>query len=243
MIALLDGDIIVYRCAASAENDPLEASLERVDYLIDRIMSESSSNSHKAFLTGSSNFRKELNSEYKANRKDLVPPRWLQETREHLVLGWGATVSDGNEADDELGIAQCTADDETIICSIDKDLLQIPGKHFNFVKNEFSTITPHQGLQNFYYQMIMGDSSDNIFGFDGKARRSVPKFLEPTISRLLSCETEYDMYEYICDLYSEQGSWADDWASKLEMNAHCLYIQKKIGDKWQSPNPPDSNPA
>jgi 5'-3' exonuclease len=247
MIALIDGDLIAHRCSASAEHDPLDVSLERADNLIDRICNEVGATSCEVFLTGSNSYRKQINPAYKANRKDQVSPRWLQDTREHLVVGWGARVSDGNEADDELGISQCSTPDDTIICSLDKDMLMIPGQHYSWqisgkkpsgdiwTKEAVRrTISPYQGKQNFYFQMIMGDSSDNIFGFDGKARAKVPQFLAPTIGALMECSTEREMWCYVADLYWASGVW-DDADDILIKNAHCLYIQQSIGDRWQEP--------
>jgi len=236
MISLVDGDIITYRCAASAENEPLSIAQERADALIERIMFETGSGSCRVFLTGTGNFRYDINPEYKANRKDKPKPRWLQELREHLVLGWGATISEGNEADDELGIAQVTSTENTVIASIDKDLLMIPGNHYNFVKNEHKTVSYLEGQKMFYYQLIMGDSSDNIFGFDGKARTKVPKFLEPRIAYLLSLDNEYDMFEYTLDLYGGAGD--EHVLANYMMNAHCLYIWQKQNDQWRPPTKP-----
>ncbi len=231
MIALIDGDIICYRCAASAEQEPLDVALERADSLIERILHDTGSQVAEVFLTGSNNFRNDINPAYKANRKDKPKPRWLEQVREHLVLGWNSRVSDGNEADDEMGISQCSTTDDTVICTIDKDLLQIPGQHFNFVTGVHRIISPHEGLQNFYFQMIMGDVSDNIFGFDGKARTKVPKFLEPTIAELLACETERDMWEFVWSLYE-----IHDQQHSVFINGDCLYIQKAINDRWEVPN-------
>ncbi len=233
MIALIDADTVTYRCAASAENDPLDVSLERADRLIERIIYETGAQVAELWLTGSNNFRYEINPQYKANRKNKPRPQWLEPTREHLVLGWGARVTDGNEADDELGISQCTTEDDTIICGNDKDLLTIPGQHFNFVTGVRRIISPHEGLQNFYYQMIMGDSSDNIFGFDGKARSKVPQFLQPTIDEFLSFQTEVEMYDFVLDLYFNCNPGDGD--KEFTTNGHCLYIQKAIGDKWRVP--------
>jgi 5'-3' exonuclease len=89
---------------------------------------------HRCFLVVVSNFRYDIYPEYKANRKDMQRPKWLQVVREHLVTDWKATVTDGIEADDAMGIAQCTEHDgDSMICSIDKDMLMIPGHHYNFV--------------------------------------------------------------------------------------------------------------
>jgi len=228
-------DMVAFRCAASAEHDPLDIALERIDSLVDRIMYETGSQNLEAWLTGSNNYRKEINPAYKAQRKDKPMPRWLQDCREHCVVGWGARVTDGNEADDELGISQCTSESgDTVIVTNDKDLLQIPGEHFNPVLNIKRIISPVDGLRNFYFQMIMGDSSDNIFGFDGKARSKVPKFLEPTIAQLMEMTKEWDMYSYVCHLYWDSNIW-DNPDDTIEKNLHCLYIQRKNGDRWQEP--------
>jgi 5'-3' exonuclease len=55
----------------------------------------------------------------------------------------------------------------TVICSIDKDLHQIPGLHYNFVKKEWSQIEPWDGLKWFYQQLLIGDSTDGIKGCSG----------------------------------------------------------------------------
>lgn len=226
--AIIDGDMVAYRCAASCEEEPLDIALERADSLVERIMYETGASVQEMYLTGSNNFRYDINPNYKADRKDKPRPKWLQDVREHLVVGWHARVSDGNEADDEMGISQCAGDGNTVICSNDKDMLMVPGHHFNPVTGEHRVISPHQGMQNFYFQMIMGDPSDNIFGYDGKKRSKVPKFLEPMISILMSCETPKEMDDYVTGLYIEH-----DQQQYYHINAACLWIQRKVNDNWQ----------
>jgi DNA polymerase I len=225
-IALLDGDIVAYRCAATAENDPVEVALVRADELIKRILHETEAHSYECFLTGSGNFRLTFNPEYKANRKDLPKPKWLQQVREHLVINWQASVEENQEADDALGIYQC-ANKDTTICSIDKDLLQIPGFHYNFVTGEHREIFNIPAIRHFYYQLIMGDRTDNIFGFDGKARATIPKKLQTVIDELQSYDDEHDMFDFVRDLYSD-----DD---RFLMNGRCLWIRRKPDEIWEFP--------
>ena len=242
---LVDADIVCYRSAASCEPskardwvEPLEVSIMRVDDLMRRILEETQATSYKAFLTGSDNFRLQYNPEYKANRKDVVRPRWLQDCREHLVVNYNASVQDGQEADDALGIAQCDglrhleglcplAEDETIIASIDKDLLCIPGKHYNFVTGEFREQSDVAACRHFYWQLIMGDRGDNVFGYDGKARQTVPKFMELIMAELSSYDRESDMFAFVKSLY------ADD--DRLLMNMRCLWIRHKEGEIREFP--------
>lgn len=228
--ALVDADMVAFRCAASAEEEPLDISLERADALVERILYETGSGVAELWLTGSGNFRYDIYPEYKANRRDKPRPRWLSDTMTHLVTGWGAKVSDGNEADDELAISQSMGDGNTVICSNDKDFLQVPGEHFNPVTGIRNIISPIDGLRNLYFQSIMGDTSDNIKGFDGIARAKVPKFLEGKVGYLNTLDTELDMYDYTYELYADC-----DRAEFYYVTMQCLYIQRKPGDKWLDP--------
>lgn len=118
--------------------------------------------------------------------------------------------------------------EEPIICSLDKDLLQVPGRHYNFVKAEFKTISPIEGRFNFYWQFIMGDVSDNIFGFDGKARQVVPKFLESTVSDMQGLAgDEMAIFEYVRELYDDD--------ERLLMNGICLHMQREPEQIWRFP--------
>lgn len=74
----------------------------------------------------------------------------------------------------------------------------------------------------------MGDPSDNIFGFDGKKRSKVPKFMEPMVSMLMEQETPKDMDDYVTGLYIEH-----DQQQYYHINAACLWIQRKVNDNWQ----------
>lgn len=228
-IALVDGDIVCYRSAAScepnkskAEREPLKEALFRMNDLMYRILNDTGSEHFKAFISGPDNFRYGIDPTYKANRTDKPRPEYLQDCREILVVDWSAVVSDGIEADDNLGIEQT---DDTIICSIDKDLLQIPGRHYNFVTGEFKEIDEHTGWVNFYTQLIMGDRSDNILGYDGKMRQKVPQFLQGYIDQLCEAESPRDMLGIVESIY-ELGS------ESLRTNAQLLYIQRREGDSW-----------
>jgi DNA polymerase I len=178
MITLIDGDIIAYRCAASCaptkeklEHDPVESAILRADELIYRILNTTSSAEYRVFISGTDNFRKILDPNYKANRIQ-ERPRHLDSVRDFLLREWNAEVSAGCEADDRIGIA---ATKDSIIASIDKDLKQIPGRHYNFVKDEFAEVSEWKAVYNFYYQMLVGDRSDNVRGVEGigdvRARR------------------------------------------------------------------------
>jgi DNA polymerase-1 len=239
--ALFDADLIAYRCAASAEGETQDVAEVRADELIRRILVELNATGSRFYLTGENNFRNEINPDYKANRKDQVRPRHLQAIREHLCRYYNAQVTDGIEADDALGIDQCRDEELTCIVSLDKDMKMVPGHHYSWefggtsstgkkwVKDaEFVTVTPLQGLRHLYFQAIMGDQADNIFGYDGKARSKVPQFLQPKIDYLHSLNTESEMYDYVLDMYNGDSE-------RLNMNLRCLYILQSEDGHWKIP--------
>lgn len=215
-IALIDADLVAFRCAATVpEHEPLDVAVYRVDVLMRQILEATDSEQYKAFLTGRGNFRKIINTEYKANRKDKEPPHYLQDCREYLIKEWNAVVSEGIEADDLLGIEQT---DETVVCSLDKDLLMIPGVHFNWNKVEYTHVDQTLGLRTFYKQMLIGDRSDNIFGVDKIGPVKAAKALD-------HLETEQEMFDTVLALY-------DDEYSRFIMNAQCLWIMQNEGETW-----------
>lgn len=53
------------------------------------------------------------------------------------------------------------------IASTDKDLDQVSGEHYDFVKDVRYTVDPERGLRFFYFQLLTGDRTDNIIGIEG----------------------------------------------------------------------------
>jgi 5'-3' exonuclease len=194
------------------------------------ILHATNAREYKLFIGGTGNFRYDIDPTYKANRNDKPRPEWLQPVREFLVTQWQAHIADGIETDDYLGIEQ-SADNgqETVICTYDKDLLQVPGNHYNFQKDVWSYVTPLQGWASFYTQLIMGDRSDNIAGFDGKMRTTVPKFLSQYVARIHeSCSDPWQMFRVVQEIY-ELGDEA------LLNNGRLLYILRHENDEWSFP--------
>lgn len=215
MHALVDADLVVFRCAATVpEHEPLDVATYRVDVLMRQILDATDATTYKAYLTGRNNYRKKLNLEYKANRKDKEPPYWLQDCRKHLQQEWDVEVSEGCEADDLLGINQ---GEGTVICSLDKDMLTVPGLHYNWTKVEFTNVTQQDALRKFYKQMLIGDVSDNIHGIRGIGPKKADKIVE-------HLDDEQDMFDVVYDMYNDP--------ERFVMNANCLWIQQKENEIW-----------
>lgn len=181
MKAYIDMDLVAYRCAASCEptkskpeREPLDLAIRRTDELMYRILTDTQCDDYLGWLSAQENFRKVLWPEYKANRKDKREPEYLQTVREFLVNEWKAKLAVGYEADDAIGIAW---DGTGVVCSIDKDLKQLPGRHYNFVTYQWDELSDVQAEHHFWCLMLIGDRSDNVPGIPGIGNAKAPRFL------------------------------------------------------------------
>lgn len=196
MIALIDGDVIAFRCAASCEptkikpeREPLDVGIQRADELLYRILNDLGCSEYRLYLTGSENFRKILYPEYKANREKVRRPEWLDPIRHFLVEEWKGRIVTYGEADDGIGI---NSREDTIICSNDKDFFQIPGTIYDFTKPVVHNISEDDSALYFWSQMLMGDAADNLPGVPGlgkvKSKRTLegcsPKEMESIVFRM-----------------------------------------------------------
>jgi 5'-3' exonuclease len=197
MIALIDADVILYRAAWKHEGDDFWDCVESIDAMFDYIFFRTGSEEYIAFFTGKDNFRKELafTKEYKGNRKGRPKPALFDAAREYMTNAWGCVTVNGIEADDALGICQTEMDDDTIICTIDKDLQQIEGVHYNWNSDEIFEVSKEEAIYTKYIQILMGDSTDNIQG--------IPRVGEVKAIKILSkVKDEGCSYlEAVCDAY------------------------------------------
>lgn len=225
MKALLDADIIAYRVAAASEQDDVALAKARCTELVTNIVYfEANCDEFDGYLTGSNNFRKDIATikEYKGNRKQ-PKPKHLQALRDHLVK-MGCVVVDGQEADDAIGIAAYASEpDSYTIVSIDKDLLMLRGKHYNFVKKEFTYVTEEDGIRAFYTQLLTGDRTDNIQGIPGIGPAKAAKALK-------GIEKTEELYEAVKKAYANAGI-----EEQLLENARLLWIRRKEGEVWEPP--------
>lgn len=224
MIALLDSDILCYRVGFATDEETENTAIETMAvFLEDLIMFDLvDCDGHELFLTGKSNFRHEIavTAPYKGNRKDAKKPKHLPLLREYLQMAWGATVSEGEEADDVIAIRATELGDDSIIVSTDKDFNQVPGWHYNFVKRVKSYVTPEEGLRFFYKQILTGDAADNIKGLfrvgDVKATKMLADY-----------KTEVELYQCCVEALGKE---------RVLENARLLWLRRKQNELWEPPN-------
>jgi len=225
-LALIDGDILVYRIGFTTQDVNERIALSRVNSYIDEILFNSHASDYMIYLTGSNNYRKTLYPEYKANRIQEKPLHYNL-IKQYLIDHEAAILEEYQEADDALGIAQTAGNDTTIICSIDKDLHQIPGRHYNFVKNEHTIVTPEEGVYFFYQQLLTGDRVDNIPGLPKVGPVKAKKILGE-----MSDEATYK--EKALAAYMEYLKLSEQEArDKINLIGKLLYIRKQPDEMWE----------
>lgn len=213
-------DIVSFSCAAYNNDWGWEACREDIDQLMKRILETTGATDYRAFLSGSDNFRYRIYRDYKANRRDKPDPIFRADANAYLVTDYGATVTDGYEADDGIGIAATRFGSDAIICSIDKDLKQIPGNHYNWRKNEFTTVSPVDGLRSFWRSVLTGDRTDNISGVGGIGPVKSARIIN-------DLESEWDMYEACKAMYRDED--------QMHLNCQLLYILREENKYWEPP--------
>lgn len=158
----VDGDTLAYRTAAVCEEHFEGACRDLIDKSVHEIVRATGISCFRFYLTSGINFRRFINKAYKANRSTMVHPKFLQYCKDYLAQTYGAVSITGFEADD------CIATDmektKALHCGVDKDLLQISGRHYNYVKKEWADVTPEEAHITLYRQILTGDTSDNIKG-------------------------------------------------------------------------------
>lgn len=160
----IEKDDVVVVSERTAE--PVEHALANVKSVIMNIKDQLQSDDIMIALSSGECFRHHLATikKYKGNRDGMPRPVHYDKIREYLTNVWGALTFNAVEADDVLALCQ---NDKSCIVSIDKDLLQVPGRHYNWVRDERLAVTPDIGLQKLYMQVLTGDSTDNIPGIRG----------------------------------------------------------------------------
>ena len=191
MVVLVDSDSLVYSVPYGCVD--IEEVKEKFDTVIRFIVNqikESYEVDRVLIYHGATgtNFRKEIDSSYKAHRKS-EKHEFYYDLSNYVKFVYGAVSAENEEVDDiianewrslrEQGIDSC-------IVSIDKDYKQLPNcLIYNYGKDRktgdpkgFEFIDEEQARYNFATQMLVGDSADNIKGIKGVGKVGARRILD-----------------------------------------------------------------
>jgi len=170
--ALIDADIIAHRVAASSDyelNEDCGDAVRRTLRMVREWTRMAGADSIICCLSAPRCFRYDLWPDYKANRHGRERPTFLEECRQAIRDTF--TVADHHgclEADDVIGILMTDGSvEDPIAVSIDKDLKQIHGWHYNPDKELRFPVTSMEAYRHWLMQWVCGDPTDGFPGIPG----------------------------------------------------------------------------
>jgi DNA polymerase-1 len=239
LILLIDGDVLLYRFGFKSENsiewsdtlksewlDPLPDALADTDRYIQGLLTDTKTKDCIVCLSGSKNFRYDLLSTYKHNRKDKPKPVYLDEIKEHLKTNYKFQQKDVLEADDCMGILATKFPDSYIIATIDKDLRQIPGHYFNFTDRKLEVISQFEADRFFYEQCLSGDTVDGYSGVPGIGKVKAGKI----VSEVFTGDNHREVWKWIVEEY-EKKNLTESYALTQARMARILRVENWDGNE------------
>lgn len=203
------------------------------------------------FLSGDNNYRKEVATikPYKGNRDADTRPVHYAALRQYLVDQWGAILVNDREADDELsirgweGLAEVRSGlrkELPIISTIDKDLDQVPGLHYDYVKKVFYEIWEHDAQDAFWRQCLSGDATDNIGGCfrigNVAAEKAVASYHEAGLDDAGIWKAIVDTYQHSVDVHGDKTGYAALGAEGAALEvARLVRMQQYPDELWVPP--------
>ena len=214
-----------------------------VDVMIKNIIVGSESTDYIVYISGDTNFRNEAATirEYKGNRSSDTRPVHYGYIRDYIEDKHPTITSDNCEADDLCAMRLYTEfkkaqksknknDCEAILCSIDKDLRNIPGHHYNITARKIDWVTVKDANKHFAKQLLTGDNTDNIPGisFLSDMKKKVgPKTAEKMLKDATSIQ---ELYDAVCEVYVEFVG--EGWEIKLQEVGTLLWMQRKPEEQF-----------
>lgn len=176
---------------------------------------------------------------YKARKSDK--PYHFDNLTAYMINNYDCKMACGIEADDLMAMDQTK---DTIICSRDKDLRQVPGLHYSWECGKQPEVGPIKftkkgfveprgadkvfggGEMFFLYQLLAGDTVDNIPGCPKVGRVKALAILGEGGKRK-------EVYSRIADEYFKV--YDVDWKERINEQGRLLWLKRTIDDMWEYP--------
>ena len=210
---LIDGDIIAYKASTMAEHSikwedstvwTLHADENQGKYNIlseiENLKENLNASNITIALTDGVNFRKDILPSYKDNRKEKRKPLILGAMRKWLIEVYDAVIYPNLEADDVLGILATEPNnkEEKIICSLDKDLRQIPGK----LSQDGRTIIKRSKTECDWWHLIQTLTGDSVDNFSGCPKIGIVTAQKILKDKKLPIKKQWDL---VIKAYAKEG--------------------------------------
>jgi 5'-3' exonuclease len=216
MVLLIDADSLIFASCYRSKKNPgdhpyyedLEDAKIKFDHQLMKIVNDLEEQFEIdkiiTFNGCKGNFRKKITTNYKANRKNQELPPLLHPMHKYVKEQYNSKFGFGIETDDLVArywhtLSQDIGRDNVMIVSIDKDYRQFPCLIYNYhyKHKTILNISKQEALYNFYEQMIVGDSCDNVNYHKGKGVKFAEKYYK-------GCKTKYQYTKKLYELFKEK---------------------------------------
>lgn len=174
---------------------------------------------YRLFLGGATNYRYDIYPEYKSHRKNYSRPVLLAQAKQYLAEKYNAEIVEGIEADDAVSIV-CSNEPNSVLCSPDKDLDQVPCMHYDPNKGEVYVIDEDTAHGCLYTQILTGDSTDSIPGVKGIGEKKAQKLLH-------NVHDPEEMWDVCVKAHGSEQS--------ANLTASLVYVLRNHGEFWEAP--------
>jgi len=212
MVVLFDADSLIYAsCFARRDSEEkylnINDAYNKFKLGLEKIFKELSDQVEvEKFIVcngSKGNFRKHISKEYKANRTPEKPPI-LGQLHNLVKSKYKSHYGVGVETDDVVAtlwnrVVSEKGEDSVVIVSLDKDYKQFPCWMYIYMgksKGLFK-ISKEEALENFYSQMIIGDTADNVNYCKGYGKAYAKKLLEGFRGEFSATRRVYTLFKEI----------------------------------------------
>ena len=232
-VILIDADSLMYFSSYGSEDDQIlsETKLSEKIYDILNIIGNSYNvERYYVFVKGTNNFRYKIFPAYKKNRPEKHPI--IDVLNKYLVSNFGAIESHNAESDDYVFSYSQLPEylGRAIICSVDKDMLQVPGIHYDYQKNKYHHVSEEDARYNLAIQMIMGDAADGIPGLKGYGPKKAEKIIKKGM-------TPYQCTKVILKEYQKNCLTLQEAKNQVRLYYKLLKLQKVNVEMETAPEP------
>lgn len=229
--AWCDGDVWCYRIAHSSQHEPPQPPAPwftikwAIHETLDKVRRKYPNAEIYITMTDEhNNYRKDIakTATYKGGRIS-VKPYWWRRLRDHFYNDPRCLLSVNEEADDLMSMALMN-NPKAVCITVDKDLKNTPGRHWNDHTGLEVQMTPAASYRSFYTQLLTGDQVDNIKGCPRIGKTKAPEILQ-------GCKTPED-FECAVGLAYACAKGVDDPEARMIEMGQLLWMRRIEGEMW-----------
>lgn len=245
---------------------PFDGAKKILDDKIIAICAQLKTNNYFGYTGKGDVFRHDIATllPYKGQREDMLRPLLLDQMKDYVVKHHNITLVDGIEADDAVSMATVAGwetwyrggkqdKDKVIAIAVDKDAKQTSGWHFNPTKDKeprliegFGSLWLNDkgdvdgaGRMWLYYQMAVGDSTDN---YKANCFSKVKYASKGGYADLKDCTNDKEAFTALVGVFKKlypekikvttfRGELEIDWLYVLQEMADMAMMQRKPNDR------------